>query len=251
MRAALATFKAFSVSVDTSGTWKFGVDVRPDEGRADTGNLETDLLELVADLGRAAQEEDRGIAILIDEMQELSREALAALCAACHYASQRELPFYVAGAGLPSLPRVLSEAKSYSERLFTYLPIGQLDLDAARRAIIEPSAAEGVAWEPAGVEHVVETSGRYPYLLQEFGQQAWSCAVGPSLVTLADARVGAAGGLHQLDNGFFRSRWDRATPGERAYLSVMRWMATDPLRPVTSRTACGGRCTRWGQPEPG
>ena len=221
MRAALATFKAFSVSVDTAGTWKFGVDVRPDEGRADTGNLETDLLELVADLGRAAQEQDRGIAILIDEMQELSREGLAALCAACHYAGQRELPFYVAGAGLPSLPRVLAEAKSYSERLFTYSPVGRLDPDAARRAIVDPSVAEGVTWQNAGVELVVATSGRYPYLLQEFGQQAWACAAGPSVVTLADARVGVAGGLHQLDNGFFRSRWDRATPGERAYLTVM------------------------------
>jgi hypothetical protein len=221
MRAALATFKAFSVSVDTAGTWKFGVDVRPDAGRADTGNLETDLLELVADMGRAAQDEGRGIAILIDEMQELSQEALAALCAACHHASQRELPFYVAGAGLPSLPRVLAEAKSYSERLFTYLSIGQLDQAAARRAIVEPSVAEGVTWEDQGVEVVIEAAGRYPYFLQEFGQQAWACAAGPSVVTVADARVGTAVGLHQLDNGFFRSRWDRATPSERAYLTVM------------------------------
>lgn len=221
MRAALATFKAFSVSVDTSGAWKFGVEVHPSTGRADTGNLETDLLELVADLGRAAQEQGRGIAILIDEMQELSPQALAALCAACHSAGQRELPFYVAGAGLSSLPRVLAEAKSYSERLFTYLPIGQLDPEAARRAIVEPSAAEGVAWEGDGVDHVVEAAGRYPYFLQEFGQQAWACAAGPSVVTVADARVGAADGLHRLDNGFFRSRWDRATPGERAYLTVM------------------------------
>lgn len=221
LKAALATFKAFSVSVDTAGTWKFGVDVRPGEGRADTGNLETDLLELVVDLGRAAQEQDRGIAILIDEMQDLSKQALSALCAACHHASQRELPFYVAGAGLPSLPRDLAEAKSYSERLFTYLPIGQLDDDSARRAIVEPATAEGVVWEAPGVEHVVKASGRYPYFLQEFGQQSWACAQGPATVTLADARVGAAMGLSQLDNGFFRSRWDRATPGERAYLMAM------------------------------
>ncbi|MDP9093540.1 MAG: hypothetical protein M3N95_11575 [Actinomycetota bacterium] len=51
------------------------------------------------------------------------------LAAAAHHAGQRELPFFVAGAGLPNLPARLGDAKSYTERLFEYHPLGRLDTD--------------------------------------------------------------------------------------------------------------------------
>jgi hypothetical protein len=220
LKKALATFKAFSVKVDATGAWSFGLDVATAQGRGDTGELETDLSELIKDLAEAAQEQNRGLAILIDEAQDLSNDELKALCAICHQGGQRNWPFLLALAGLPSLPRELSEAKSYAERLFTYREITQLEQDAARQALTEPAAGEGVSWEEEAVSYVVKETRSYPYFLQEYGQATWNAAGGTTL-TYSDARVGAISGQAHLDAGFYRGRWERAAPAQRAYLEAM------------------------------
>ncbi len=220
LKKALATFKTFSVRVDASGMWSFGLDVAPAPGRGDSGELETDLGELIKDLGDAAQEQNHGFAILIDEAQDLSRDELRALCAISHQAGQRNWPFLVALAGLPNLPRLLSEAKSYAERLYAYTEITQLRDDAARQALTRPAAGEHVTWEDDAVSYVVTETQGYPYFLQEYGQATWDAAEGRTL-TYGDARVGAASGQARLDAGFYRTRWERAAPAQRAYLEAM------------------------------
>ena len=220
LKKALATFRAFSVKVDASGAWSFGLDVAPTQGRGDSGELETDLSELIKDLTEAAQEQNRGLAILIDEAQDLNNDELKALCATCHQGGQRGWPFLLALAGLPNLPKVLSEAKSYAERLFTYRQITALRQDAARQALTEPAAGEGVSWQEAAVSYVVKEARSYPYFLQEYGQATWNAAGGTTL-TYDDARVGAVSGQAHLDAGFYRARWERAAPAQRAYLQAM------------------------------
>lgn len=218
---ALKTALSFKASVDAAGAWTFGLDLTDiSGGGADTGLLDTDLSKLVKDLSEAAQEEGAGLAILIDEAQDLTAAELTAVCATAHAAGQNGWPCLFALAGLPSLPRVLAEAKSYSERLFVFERIEQLDSELARRALVEPSRQEGVAWEDAAVELVVAETSGYPYFLQQFGQDTWNEAAGPD-VTLGDARVGAARGRAALDDGFFRARWDRATRAEQRYLRAI------------------------------
>lgn len=219
LRRALATFSVFNVEVDAGGTWKFGLDLDP--APPPSGNLELDLLTLVTDLAAAMKERGTGVAVFIDEMQDLDSATLAALCAVAHQASQRTLPFMICGAGLPSLPRILSEAKSYSERLFEYRAIGALSRTHASRALLDPSAEEGVMWEPQAASAVLDASDGYPFFIQELGQATWEAAEGPDIITIADARVGVAEGRYRLDVGFFLSRWERATQAERAYLSAM------------------------------
>lgn len=218
-KRALATFAALNVTVDATGAWTFGLDLEP--APPPTGTLELDLVTLVADLAEAMQERGAGVAVLVDEMQDLEPEALAALCAAAHHTAQRGLPFLLCGAGLPSLPRVLSEAKTYAERLFEYRSLGPLEPADATRALVEPAAMEDVRWEPAALEWVLTAAGGYPFFLQEMGQTTWQVAEGPDVITLADAREGVAEGRRRLDVGFFLSRWERATASERLYLEAM------------------------------
>lgn len=175
------------------------------------------------DLSDAAQNNGAGLAILIDEAQDLTGEELRAVCSVAHTASQQGWAVLITLAGLPSLPRELAESRSYAERLFVYHRIEQLPHDAAIAAVRDPSADEGVTWAPEALEHIVTSTNGYPYFLQQFGQETWNTAGGPE-ITLADARVGAALGTATLDNGFFRVRWDRATAAEKQYL---RAMATD------------------------
>ena len=215
------TALSFKASYDVTGHWSFGLDLSgASGGGADTGTLETDLGKFLHDVAAATAEDGRGLALLIDEAQDLTRDELTAVCAVVHRAGQDGWNLLVTLAGLPSLPRELSEAKSYSERLFSYAHIEQLEDELARRALTEPAWVEGVSWSPDAVDLIVAETSGYPYFLQQFGQDSWNEAVA-SPITWDDARVGAAKGRAALDTGFFRARWDRATRSEQRYLRVM------------------------------
>lgn len=230
LRSALATFKSFSLTTDPSGGLALGIEVDPQRGRADTGSLELDLSELVFDLAGSAADLGTGVVVLIDEMQDLQPDELAAICTAAHETGQRTLPFYVVGAGLPSLPGALVEARSYSERLFAFRPIGPLNAEAAAIAVTKPAESQHSSWSREAVSVVVEASAGYPYFLQEFAKASWDYSPGPT-IELDDALVGVQAGREKLDAGFFRSRWNRATPAERDYL---RAMAEDGEGPSSS-----------------
>lgn len=150
-----------------------------------------DFSKLIRDVSEAARSEGVGLAILIDEAQDLSSEELTAVCASAHLAGQREWACLFALAGLPSLPRELAEAKSYAERLFLFERIEQLDEGIAALALVAPAADEGVTWDRGAVDLVVRDTAGYPYFLQQFGQEAWNEASG-HVITLADARVASA-----------------------------------------------------------
>ncbi len=220
LRTALGTFKSFSLVADSTGALGVGIEIEPTRGRADTGQLDVDLVELAQDLALAAQEQHVGVAVFIDEMQDLDFATLAALCTACHFAGQRSLPFYLVGAGLPNLPATLAEAKSYAERLFTYRRLDPLPDAAATSALTVPAATAGEPWAPEAAALVVSMAGGYPYFLQAFGKASWELAPGPG-IGLIDAQLGLARGTESLDEGFFRSRWDRATRAERLYLAAI------------------------------
>jgi len=230
LKAALRTFKSFSLKAAPDGTLSVGIEIDPDRGRADSGSLQADLTDLALDLGTAAIALDCGVALFIDEMQQLQADELAALCQACHEAGQQNTPFFVIGAGLPNLPMLLADARSYAERLFQYVTIGALDPAEAATALSRPAEQEGVAWSAGAIAAVVEASAGYPYFLQEFGSAAWDVA-SASPIDRRDALEGIRIGKARLDAGFFKSRWERATAAEREY---MRAMAPDGDGPASS-----------------
>ncbi len=200
--------------------WNPGIDVAVARGRADSGDIEIDLVELFTDLGGLAADLGKGVAIFIDEMQDLGPDDVSALCAACHEISQSGLPIIVVGAGLPHLPAVLSASKSYSERLFSYQRIDRLGRDAADKALTAPALEEGAAYELAALEALYAATGGYPYFIQAYGKAVWDVAPA-SPVTAHDVAVAAPEAESELAVGFFGSRYERATPGEREYLRAM------------------------------
>ncbi|WP_404351379.1 ATP-binding protein [Phycicoccus jejuensis] len=204
--------------------WNPGITVPAVAGRADSGDVEIDLVELLSDLGGTAADTGRGIAVFIDEMQDLGPEDVSALCAAAHEISQTGLPLIVVGAGLPHLPAVLSASKSYSERLFRYSRIDRLDHDAADAALVRPAADEGAEYEPDALAAMYLATGGYPYFIQAYGKAVWDRAPG-SPITPADVEVAAPEAEAELAVGFFGSRFERATPGEREYLRAMAEVA--------------------------
>ncbi|GLX01356.1 ATP-binding protein [Microtetraspora sp. NBRC 16547] len=228
----LGVLKAFAMRdpAAAKGTshWSPGIDVPASRGRADSGDLEIDLTELFVDAAGVATDLGVGIALFIDEMQDVPASDISALCAACHELSQNGGPLIVVGAGLPHLPGVLSASKSYSERLFRYARIDRLDRDAADLALIAPAGREDVEFTDEALDALYEAADGYPYFVQAYGKVAWDLAP-RSPITADDIKVSAPEAEEELAVGFFGSRYERATPAERDYMHAMAQLGDDPV----------------------
>ena len=211
--------------------WHPGIDAPSVRGRADSGDIEIDLVELFTDVGGLAADRGLGVAVFVDEMQDLGPDDVSALCAACHEISQSGLPVIVVGAGLPHLPAVLSAAKSYSERLFAYQRIDRLDRENADLALRVPAEAEEAAYDDDALVALYDATGGYPYFIQAYGKTVWDLAP-RSPMTADDVAVAAPEAERELAVGFFGSRLERATPGEREYLYAMADAAFEGLESV-------------------
>ncbi|MEO3863059.1 ATP-binding protein [Acrocarpospora sp. B8E8] len=238
----LGVLKAFAMRdpAAAKGTshWSPGIDVPASRGRADSGDLEIDLTELFVDAASVATDLGVGIALFIDEMQDVPALDVSALCAACHELSQTSGRLIVVGAGLPHLPSVLSASKSYSERLFRYARIDRLDREAADLALIAPAQEEGVAFTPEALDALYEAADGYPYFVQAYGKVAWDLAP-RSPITAEDIKVSAPEAEEELAVGFFGSRYERATPAERDYMHAMAQLGDDPVPTADVADALG------------
>ena len=224
---AARVFKAFTLKLPDG--FEIGFDVDAARGKADSGNLSEDLSDLFFALGEAAREKQAGVVFLFDEIQFLERPDLEALIAALHHATQRGLPVTVVGAGLPQLPKLAGEAKSYAERLFNFPSIDRLSDEAARKALEKPAEEQRVAYEPAATTAILEFTRGYPYFLQEFGKHVWNQAP-RSPITFDDVIRVKPAVQAQLDENFFRVRVGRTTVAERRYISAMASLGAGPYK---------------------
>jgi hypothetical protein len=221
VKRGLAVLRSFISAIKlTIGDVDIGLDIEPERGAADSGDLEIDLPNLFVAVAEAAAERNSAIALLIDEVQYFNQKELGALIMAMHKVQQRQLPLVLIGAGLPILPGLAGESKSYAERLFSFPPIGALAESDARKALQDPARAAGVEFSPDALVEIFRMTQGYPYFLQEWGYQAWNLAttspISLDLITAATPRV-----IQRLDENFFRVRFDRLTPSEKRFLRAM------------------------------
>ncbi len=222
--------KSFALRTDVADRkgmrWTPPVDVPASRGRADSGDLELDLVELFSDVAALAGDLGVGVALFVDEMQDIALPELAALCGACHEISQQGAPLIVVGAGLPHLPVALAASKSYAERLFRYASVDRLPRAMADRAWRLPAAEEGVDFEAEALDELYRLTDGYPYFVQAYGKVTWDAAVGTP-IRISDVHEAAAEAEAELAVGFFGARYDRATPAERDYMTAMADLGAD------------------------
>ena len=201
-------------------------------GLADSGDLETDLPDLLEAVGSAAQAGATCMALFIDEIQYVKEDELAILIMALHRISQRQLPVIMLGAGLPQARGNLGRARTYAERLFDFPEVGPLAPGDARQAIAKPAAAEGVVIAGDALDAVVEQTRRYPYFLQEWGKHLWDVAES-SPIGLDSVDAASQQAIAALDAGFFLVRFDRLTPAEKRYARAMAELGPARTVPAT------------------
>jgi hypothetical protein len=203
-----------------------GPEVPAAKGRADSGDLELDLIELFTDVAYLAGDLGVGVAVFIDEMQDIPTVELAALCGAVHEINQQGAPLVVVGAGLPHLPVALSASKSYAERLFRYVVVDRLPREMSDRALLVPAGTEEVDYEGDALDELYLLTDGYPYFVQAYGKVTWDVAVG-SPIRVSDVHEAAPEAERELAVGFFGARYDRATPAERDYMRAIAELGAD------------------------
>lgn len=220
-----------------------GVD--PEIGYADSGNLEDDLRDVLIATGEAARDAQTPVAILIDELQYLSKDELGALIRGIHAINQAGLPLVLFGAGLPQLAGQAGDAKSYAERLFEFPRLGALLEADAWKAIRDPVEEEGATISEEALKEIYDKTHGYPYFLQEWGYTVWNIAEGET-ITEQDARNATNESIRKLDESFFRVRFDRTTPAERDYMRCLAELGEGPQRSADVATALGRVATSLG-----
>jgi len=221
VKRGLRVLRSFVGAVKlTVGDIEIGLDIDPEKGSADSGDLEADLAELFSAIGEAAQDRHTAVAVIIDEIQYLDENEMSALIVAMHRISQRQLPLVLIAAGLPQLVGLAGRSKSYAERLFQYPTLGPLSDADARAALRDPLAEQGVALTDRALDAIVGVTRGYPYFLQEWGYQVWNAATtSPIDVEVVESATVAA--IRKMDQSFFRVRFDRLTPREKDYLRAL------------------------------
>jgi hypothetical protein len=206
-----------------------GIEISLDIERADEAMLTRELSDLFVALGEAARSKSRGVCFLVDEIQFADEVEFRAVISALHRATQRSLPITMAAAGLPQIPRLTGEARSYAERLFDFPVIANLDADAATAALVGPAQARGVDYGATAVRAALAWTGGYPFYIQQLGKHAWNIAASsPIGSNVIAAAIPAAQGA--LDSSIYQVRLQRATEAERRYMRAMAELGAGPYR---------------------
>ena len=230
VKRGLRVLRSFASAIKVKyGEVEIGLDIDPERGVGDSGDIENDLPDLLVAIAEAAAARRTAVALLVDELQYIGETELSALIMGIHRIAQRELPFVLIGAGLPQLVGNTGRSKSYAERLFDFPQIGPLSVKDAQVALVEPIAREGEKIAKQAVSLIVEATLGYPYFLQEWGYHCWNVAdrspISRRHVEKATPVIRA-----NLDASFFRVRFDRLTPSEKRYLRGMAELGPGPHR---------------------
>ena len=223
VRRAMLALRNFvgNFSVSFGG---LSIELEPFHGLADSGDIESDLTMLLLAVAEAAEGQEEAIALFVDEIQYFSEEEFSALIMAMHRIQQKALPMFLVGAGLPILPALAGNSKSYAERLFAFPKIDALNKEDARHALLSPLNKNNVEITPDAFEQIFNYTRGYPYFLQEWGYQIWNQTENPP-ISFAVVEKASETVIKRLDENFFRVRFDRLTGNEKKFLGAMAMAA--------------------------
>lgn len=210
--------KSLVISFDP-GNSVFSVSIQEQE-LYKTINLTQSLTDVLTTIGEMAYKSDTAICFFIDEIQYMRPQELGALITALHRSNQLGYPIMVVGAGLPKIYKMLSDEKSYSERLFLYTEIGSLSYEQSEEAIIYPAEKMGVHYTAKAVERIISTTHGYPFYIQQLCQIVYQ-NTDSDTITEKDVEENIESFFQILDNGFFKVRYERCAISDKKFVFAM------------------------------
>lgn len=215
-----------------------GIELAVDLRKADEGTIARDLSELFLQVGAAAASKGTGVVFLLDEVQFANEIQYRSIITALHRATQKNMPITLAAAGLPQIPRLTGEARSYAERLFSFPVIANLSASDATAALVGPARQQHVDYEQAAIDLALSWTGGYPFYIQQLGKHAWNLA-DRSPITRSDIEDAMPAAQVALDASIYEVRIQRATDQERRYMRAMAELGSGPYQSGDVATKLG------------
>ena len=185
-----------------------------------SSNLTQSLTDVFTTIGETAQKTETPICFFIDEIQYMKQNQLGSLIAALHRTNQLGYPVMVVGAGLPKIYKMLSDEKSYSERLFLYKQVDSLTYDQSKKAIEEPAKKFHVSYTEDAVTKIIDVTKGHPFFIQQLCQIVYK-KTDSDKIEISNVESCIADFLKTLDEGFFKSRYERCAQTDKKFVFAM------------------------------
>ena len=185
-----------------------------------SNNLTQSLTDVFTTIGETAYKTETPLCFFIDEIPYMKQNQLGSLIAALHRTNQLGYPVMVVGAGLPKIYKMLSDEKSYSERLFLYKQIGSLNFEQSKKAIEEPTKKFNVNYTEEAVDKIVSVTKGYPFFIQQLCQIVYRESNSDTIM-VSDVNSNIENFLDTLDKGFFKSRYERCAESDKKFIFAM------------------------------
>ncbi len=185
-----------------------------------SNSLTQSLTDVFVNIGSVALAAETPLCFFIDEIQYMKSHELSSLIAALHRSNQMGYPLMVIGAGLPKIYKMLSDEKSYSERLFMYKEIGSLNNEQAIDAIVYPVKRFNVSYTDKALEKIIDITKGYPYFIQQFCQIIYNNTDNNTIVE-KDIDNSINNFFEVLDSGFFKVRYERCSELDKKFIFAM------------------------------
>ena len=214
----LDAIKALIVSFDPNDN-TFSLSLQEKELYKST-NLTQSLTEVFTTIGETAYKSETPICFFIDEIQYMKSKELSSLIAALHRTNQLGYPVMVIGAGLPKIYKMLSEEKSYSERLFLYKEIGTLTYEQSKNAIEIPAQKFNTMYTDDAIDKIISITKGYPFFIQQLCQVIYQ-NTDEKLIDYVHVNSNVEEFLKTLDVGFFKVRYERCADTDKKFVFAM------------------------------
>lgn len=185
-----------------------------------SNSLTQSLTEVFVTIGETAYKTETPICFFIDEIQYMKQTELGSLIAALHRTNQLGYPVMIIGAGLPKIYKMLSEEKSYSERLFMYKSIGSLTYEQSCKAIEEPAKKFGISYTDDAIEEIINITKGYPFFIQQMCQVVYKNTE-DKIIQDYHVRNSIQEFFELLDVGFFKVRYERCAESDKKFVFAM------------------------------
>ncbi len=251
VRRALRVLSSFSV------TYGVGVklDLTKESGRADTGDLATDLGDVLIATCQAARSVGTALLVTVDEVQKMPGPQLEALLTAVQrvYKDRSDpranLPFALIAAGLPdALDTIRHLGGTFGERVRVH-ELDMLSVPETIEALVIPARERSVRWDGDALDRLALRTGGWPVAVQQYGYDAWNAGTG-SLIASTEverALITAERALDRIYAGRLRDTTDR----QRAYLQAMAGLPAAERTSAAVAKRLGSTSRAWGSTRDG
>ena len=134
------------------------------------GQVDEDVLRARLAGALLARCREQPLVLAIDEAHTLELEIGNLLLNASQTVRKQGAPFLLVLAGTPNLEAHLGKMDATFWDRSEIVPLGRLDADATRDALVGPLQAKGIGFDQDALARVVADSQHYPYFIQLWGE---------------------------------------------------------------------------------